>query len=137
MELRNEEGQAYVEMLIALPLLLLLFFAVVAFGRIMIAGVAVDQAAFAGARYGAESLSMEQAAYQAFLASAYNLEANGFDADLAAWRFVSYGRDGWASNEVAMAVSLGDLPIIGPLLGPTFVVRQRVVFEVERWKSRW
>ncbi len=135
--LHNEAGQAYVEMLIALPLLVLLFFAVVAFGRVMIAGVAVDQAAFAGARYGAESLSTEQAAYQAYQASAYNLEANGFDPDLAAWRFVSWGRDGIAANEVAVAVPLDDLPVMGTVLGPYVVVHQRVTFEVDRWKSRW
>ncbi len=137
---RDERGQAALEMLIALPLLLLILAAVLGFGRVLFVGMAVDQAAFAGGRFAAESLDPYQAAYQAYRASAWNLADSGLDAGPMAWRLSSPGwqRGETVTNEVGLTVGLGDIPLAPALFGADRVtLRQAATFRIERWKSRW
>ena len=51
--MRQRKGQALVEMALILPLLLLLLFGIIEFGRVMSAGIIVTHGARDGARYGA------------------------------------------------------------------------------------
>jgi len=137
---KHERGQAALEMLIALPLLMLILAAVLGFGRVLFVGMAVDQAAFAGGRFAAESLNPHQAAYQAYRASAWNLTDNGLDAGRMAWTMSAGGwqRGDTVTNQVGVAVHVGDIPL-APLLfrGDRVPVRQAATFRIERWKSRW
>ena len=136
----NPPGQALIEMLIALPVLLLILAAVLGFGRVLFVGLAVDQAAFTGGRYAAESLNPYQAAYQAYRASAMNLTANGLDASQMAWQLDAAGwqRGGAVTNRVGVAVPVGDIPLAPLLFGSDRVTLwQGATFRVERWKSRW
>jgi Flp pilus assembly protein TadG len=52
---KNDDGQAVVEMVLVMPLLLLLFLGAVEFGRVFYAGIEVTNAAQAGAAYGAQN----------------------------------------------------------------------------------
>ncbi len=135
----GEQGQAFVETLIALPLLLLFLAAVFAFGRMMYVGLVVDQAAFAGGRFAAESLNMQQAATQAYQASAYNLTHAGLDPALMTWqlRATHWGRGVEVSNRVTTGVDLSDIPLAPLFFGPQVRLHQQATFRVERWKSRW
>ncbi len=136
----NPQGQALIEMLIALPVLLLILAAVIGFGRVLFVGLAVDQAAFTGGRYAAESLNPYQAAYQAYRASAMNLTANGLDAESMAWQLDAAGwqRGCAVTNRVGVAVPVGDIPL-APLLfgGDRVTLWQGATFRIERWKSKW
>lgn len=135
----KESGQALVEMLIALPLLLLLLAAVIGFGRIMFVGLAVDQAAFSGGRFAAESLSVEQVGFQAYRATAWNLSSSGLDPGRADWRLYAgrWGRGNEVRNRVAVAVSVSDLPLAPAIFGEPVILSQESAFRIERWKSRW
>lgn len=53
----GQDGSALVEVAIALPVLLLVFFGTVDFARVLYLGFALNNAARAGAQYGATSLS--------------------------------------------------------------------------------
>jgi len=52
---KNDEGQAVIELAIAMPLLILLFLGGVEFGRLCYVGIEVTNAAQAGAAYGAQN----------------------------------------------------------------------------------
>ena len=138
-EAQSESGQAFLETLIVLPLLLLLLAAVIGFGRIMYVGLVVVQAAFTGGRFAAESLSVQQAATQAYQASAYSLANAGLDPGLMTWRMTAtnWGRGIEVSNYVATGVGLSDIPLGPQIFGAQFTLRQRATFRVQRWKSRW
>ncbi len=129
-----------IEMLIALPLLLLILAAVIGFGRVLFVALAVDQAAFTGGRYAAESLNPYQAVYQSYRATALNLTANGIDAVPMAWQLDAAGwqRGGTVTNYVGVAVPVNDIPL-APLLfgGDRVTLWQGATFRIERWKSRW
>ena len=140
LECDHERGQAALEMLIALPLLMLILAAVLGFGRVLFVGMAVDQAAFAGGRFAAASLNPHQAAYQAYRASAWNLSDSGLDATQMAWGLSAGGwqRGGTVTNRVGVAVNVGDIPLAPVLFGGARVqIRQAATFRIERWKSRW
>ncbi len=66
-QLRQPRGSALVELAIALPVLLLVFFGTVDFARVIYLGIALNNAARAGAQYGAQSLisSVDTAGIQA------------------------------------------------------------------------
>jgi Flp pilus assembly protein TadG len=136
----DERGQAALEMLIALPLLLLVLAAVLGFGRVLFVGMAVDQAAFSGGRFAAESLNPQQAAYQAYRAGAWNLTESGLDASQMVWRLSAptWQRGGTVTNQVAVAVNVADIPLAPLIFGAGRVpVAQAATFRIERWKSRW
>jgi hypothetical protein len=127
-------------MLIALPVLLLILAAVLGFGRVLFVALVVDQAAFTGGRFAAESLHPHQAAYQAYRATAWNLTDNGLDASAMAWGLYTgnWQRGGTVANRVGVAVEVGDIPLAPLLLGGERVsLWQESVFRVQRWKSRW
>ena len=137
---QHEQGQALIEMLVALPVLLLILAAVIGFGRVLFVALAIDQAAFAGGRYAAESLSPYQAAYQAYRATALNLSDNSLDATQMAWQLDAGGwqRGGTVTNYVGVAVPVGDIPLASLLFGSDRVpLWQSATFRIERWKSRW
>jgi len=123
MQTHKEQGQALIEMLIALPLLLLILASVIGFGRVLFVALAVDQAA-----------------YQAYRATAMNLTANGLDAAPMAWQLDAAGwqRGGTVTNYAGVAVPVNDIPL-APLLfgGDRVTLWQGATFRIERWKSRW
>ena len=140
MQTHKEQGQALIEMLIALPLLLLILAAVIGFGRVLFVALAVDQAAFTGGHYAAESLNPYQAAYQAYRATSMNLTANGIDAEPMAWQLDAAGwqRGGTVTNYAGVAVPVNDIPLAPLLFGSDRVTLwQGATFRIERWKSRW
>jgi hypothetical protein len=127
-------------MLIALPVLLLILAAVLGFGRVLFVALAVDQAAFTGGRFAAESLNPHQAAYQAYRTSAWNLGAAGLDPAQMAWGLYAgdWQRGGAVANQVGVAVRVDDIPLAPLLFGGDHVpLRQVATFRTERWKSRW
>ena len=58
--MRRQSGSALVELAIALPVLLLVFFGTVDFARVIYFGIALNNAARAGAQCGAQSLAASQ-----------------------------------------------------------------------------
>lgn len=52
---KNDSGQAVLELAVVMPLLVLLFFGAVEFGRLCYVGIEVTNAAQAGAAYGAQN----------------------------------------------------------------------------------
>ena len=112
--LSGESGQAMVETAIAVPVLLLLVFGVVAIGRITDAKVAVQAAAREASRTLAVAPSEEQGTTDAMEAGhaaavGYGLAEERLTIDVHANGFV---RGGDVSADVSYSVPLSDLPLL-------------------------
>lgn len=112
--LSEESGQAMVEAAIAVPVLLLLVFGVVAIGRITDAKVAVQAAAREASRTLAVAPSEEEGTNDALdaglaAASGYGLAEERLTIDVDANGFV---RGGEVSADVSYSVPLSDLPLL-------------------------
>jgi len=112
--LSGEAGEAMVETAIAVPVLLLLVFGVVAIGRITDAKVAVQAAAREASRTLAVAPSEEQGTPDALdaglaVASGYGLAEERLTIDVDANGFV---RGGEVSADVSYSVPLSDLPLL-------------------------
>lgn len=112
--LSGESGQAMVEAAIAVPVLLLLVFGVVAIGRITDAKVAVQAAAREASRTLAVAPSEEQGMNDALdagraAALGYGLADERLTIDIDANGFV---RGGEVSADVSYSVPLSDLPLL-------------------------
>ena len=112
--LSGESGQAMVEAAIAVPVLLLLVFGVVAVGRITDAKVAVQAAAREASRTLAVAPSEEQGTTDALEAGrttalGYGLAEERLTIDVDANGFV---RGGEVSADVSYSVPLSDLPLL-------------------------
>ena len=112
--LSGESGQAMVEAAIAVPVLLLLVFGVVAIGRITDAKVAVQAAAREASRTLAVAPSEEQGTADAMEAGrtaalGYGLAEERLIVDVDANGFV---RGGEVSADVSYSVPLSDLPLL-------------------------
>lgn len=128
---RARKGQGLVEMAIVLPLLLLLLFGLLEFGRVLSAGIIVTHSARDGARYGAVGAADQEIIDRIQTKSAvllYNpadpsklvIEINRTEAD--------WGGD--IEVKVRYAVDLY-VPLISEITGDPFIVEGKSVMRVE------
>ncbi|MCC6387448.1 MAG: pilus assembly protein [Dehalococcoidia bacterium] len=112
--LREESGQALVEAALAIPVLLVLVFGVVAVGRVTEAKIAVQAAARESGRSLAVASSEEHGVADALaaaeaVAAGYGLDADRLTIELEAGGFA---RGGTVTSEVRYSVSLSDFPLL-------------------------
>jgi len=110
----TESGQALVEAALAIPVLLVLVFGVVAAGRVTEAKIAVQAAARESSRALAVAPSEEQGIADALtagenVAAGYGLDGSRLtiEVDLG-----SFSRGGTVTSEVRYTVSISDLPLL-------------------------
>ena len=110
----GESGQALVEAALAIPVLLVLVFGVVAAGRVVEAKIAVQAAARESSRALAVAPSEEQGIADALtagenVAAGYGLDGSRLtiEVDLG-----SFSRGGTVTSEVRYTVSISDLPLL-------------------------
>lgn len=116
----QENGQAIVELAIAVPILLMLTFGVLAIGRILQADMAIGAVAWEAARTGALADSATQATRQGLatgLAVADDYHLNQSDMQIAI-DASGYRRGGQVVAEARYIVSFGDLPLLGWVSAP-------------------
>lgn len=111
---RDESGQALVEAALAIPVLLLLVFGVVAVGRVTEAKVAVQAAARESSRALAVAPSEEQGIADALaaaeaVATGYGLGGGQLTIEVDSGGFA---RGATVTSEVRYSVSLSDLPLL-------------------------
>ncbi|MCK6565217.1 MAG: pilus assembly protein [Dehalococcoidia bacterium] len=111
---RAESGQALVEAALAIPVLLVLVFGVVAVGRITETKIAVQAVARESSRALALAPSEEQGIADALtagenVAGGYGLDGSRLTIDLDSGGF---SRGGTVTSDVQYSVSLSDLPLL-------------------------
>jgi Flp pilus assembly protein TadG len=110
----GESGQALVEAALAIPVLLVLVFGVVAAGRVVEAKIAVQAAARESSRALAVAPSEEQGVVAALtagenVAAGYGLDSSRLTIELDSGGF---NRGGTVTSDVQYSVSLSDLPLL-------------------------
>ncbi|MBE0611107.1 MAG: pilus assembly protein [Dehalococcoidia bacterium] len=113
-EAHGESGQALVEAALAIPVLLVLVFGVVAVGRITETKIAVQAVARESSRALALAPSEEQGIADALtagenVAGGYGLDGSRLTIDLDSGGF---SRGGTVTSDVQYSVSLSDLPLL-------------------------
>ncbi|MCC6174080.1 MAG: pilus assembly protein [Chloroflexi bacterium] len=110
----GESGQALVEAALAIPVLLMLVFGVVAAGRVVEAKIAVQAAARESSRALAVAPSEEQGVADALTAGESVAVGYGLDGDRLIIEVDSGGfnRGGTVTSDVQYSVSLSDLPLL-------------------------
>ena len=110
----GESGQALVEAALAIPVLLVLAFGVVAAGRVVEAKIAVQAAARESSRALAVAPSEDQGVTDALSAGENVAVGYGLDGDRLTIEVDSGGfnRGGTVTSEVRYSVSLSDLPLL-------------------------
>ncbi|RME40608.1 MAG: hypothetical protein D6796_17020 [Caldilineae bacterium] len=137
----GEAGQAYIEFLIILPILLLFIAAILYFGRVLYASIAADVASYDCVRTAAEALKQDNGVNQGITA-AYNT-MRGFYLDTSGVRVQVWAPGGWErGNEVrcrvTYGISLRGVPFVHLLDIPNvFPVRSTTYLRIEEYKSRW
>lgn len=137
----GEEGQAYVELLLVLFLMLLFISGILFFGRVLYVGIAVDAAAADAARASVETLNEWRGIPQGIEAAQRTLRGYYLDpaaasikvAPLAGW---SYGYP--VRSDVSYRTYVGDIPFVGWFYPDQSLRLHSTVFlRVEEFKSRW
>jgi Flp pilus assembly protein TadG len=139
-DIRSQRGLANsVFTVVALPFMLLVIGMILWFGRYFYAKAVVNDAAAAGARWAATSLSGQQGCQQARAAvrevlARHNVNAAGVRLSVAP--VASWGRGRTARVTVSYRFANAGAPVIGPLLGdPTVSAGYDVV--IDEFNSRW
>ncbi len=136
-----QAGQAYLEFLILIPLLLVFVAGILYFGRVLYASIAVDMASYDCARTAAEALREGQGIQQGSTA-AYNT-LRGFYLNPDGAQVQVWAPGGWERGEqircrVTYGISLRGVPFVHLLGVPdVFPARSTTYLRVEEYKSRW
>ena len=134
----REKGQAYVEFIIVLPLLLLIIAGIIGFGQLLYTKLAMEAAAWSAARHAVATLNVERGVGQAYQAARYTLQGFGLDPDRAQADVTVWGQWGRGTQvQVRVCYQVPSPPVpLGGAIAPTMMCAQQTM-PVYRWKSKW
>jgi hypothetical protein len=137
----GERGQAYVEVLLLLPLYVVLVVGVTYFGRAWYAKIAAEVAAYDGTRTAIEAMGEPRGTWQGIIAARQTLAGFYLDPSHADVRVVPldvWGRGQAVRCDVRYKVDLSGVPLIDLIAAePVLPVWARAVGQVEAYKSEW
>lgn len=134
----REAGQAYVEFVLVLPLFLLIIVGVVSFGQLVYAKLALEAAAWSGARHAVATLNQQRGLQQANLGIRYTLDGFALNPDHATTQVAVWGQWGRGRQiraRVCYAVPAPPVPF-GDRLAPSTICSSQTL-PVYKWKSKW
>jgi hypothetical protein len=134
----SERGAAATEFVLILPILLLIIAGIMGFGQLLYTKLAVEGAAWSGARHAVATLKQDRGIHQAYLGARYALDGFGLNADKAKAYVLVWGQ--WKRGvqtraRVCYTVQAPPVP-----LGEVFVPQQICATQtlpVYKWKSKW
>jgi Flp pilus assembly protein TadG len=139
-DLRSRNGfSEALSTIVSIPVLLVIVGMMIYFGRALYVKAAIEEAAAAGARFAATSLSGEQGCAQAQAAVNQTLQGFYLDPSSAAVSIrpsMAWGRGAQALVDVSYRVGQGRVPIFGALLGATDV-RTHYVVRIDTFNNRY
>ena len=114
--LHERRGQAYIEFIMILPVLLILLAGVIFFGRILYLKIAIEMASYNGIRTAVEALDHGAAVYQGCTAAGNTLA--GFHIHAGAAQIAVTSTGGWQRGQhacccVTYNVGVGNVPFLG------------------------
>ncbi len=141
MKNNNERGQAMVEFILILPFLFIILAALIFFGRLIYATIALDMASYDACRAAVESLRRDDGQTQGLVAGRETL--NGFSMSAASARLVvtprgKWDRGAWVRCRTQYNLKVNDIPMV-QLFHPSGAVPLRATqwSRIQTWRSWW
>ena len=139
--LRHRHGQAYIEFILILPLVLILLAGVIFFGRILYLKIALDMASYDGVRAAVEALDQAAGINQGTVAARATLEGFHINAQGAAVSITPMGpweRGQQVCCRITYNLTVGDIPFVGAFYPHGgFHVSSMTCSRVETLRSEW
>ena len=139
--LATERGQAYVELVMVLPLFLMVIAALIFFGRVLYVKIALDMASYDACRAAVEALQPDAGISQGLIAGRETLR--GFYLNAAGANLAISPAGGWARGVPVQCTAsydlfAGDIPSLSAFANGSGVVLQSTTWSrVELWRSVW
>ncbi|MCC7165515.1 MAG: pilus assembly protein [Anaerolineae bacterium] len=137
----GEHGQALVEFVLILPFLFLILAALIYFGRLIYATIALDMASYDACRAAVESLRRDDGQIQGLTAGRETL--NGFSLSAASARLTvvpqgKWDRGAWVRCRTGYTMKVNDIPMV-QLFHPGGAVPLKATrwSRIETWRSWW
>ena len=133
-----DRGQAYVEFVLVLPLFLIVIAGVVGFGQVLYTKLAMEAAAWSGARHAVATLNQNRGVSQAYLGARYALDGFGLNPDHATAQVSLWGQ--WHRGVQVRARVCYNVPAppvpFGQILAPQQMCASETM-PIYKWKSKW
>ncbi len=133
-----ERGAAATEFVLILPILLLIIAGIMGFGQLLYTKLAMEGAAWSGARHAVATLDQDRGLTQAFLGARYALDGFGLNPDnaqatVSIWG--QWGRGVQTRARVCYTVPSPPVPF-GDIFAPQQICGTQTL-PVYKWKSKW
>ncbi|MDR7427994.1 MAG: pilus assembly protein [Armatimonadota bacterium] len=133
----RRKGQAYVEFILVLPLMLLIIAGIIAFGQGLYVKLATQAAAWAAARHAVATLNPSRGSQQAILAARYALAGFALDPNDARVEVSTAGWNRGVRVAVRVCYDVPPPPVpYGGIFRPLRICSGQTM-PIYRWKSRW
>ncbi|CAG0977833.1 hypothetical protein PLCT2_01729 [Planctomycetaceae bacterium] len=134
----KSKAQAYVEFVLVLPLFLIVIAGVVGFGQMLYTKLAMEAAAWSGARHAVATLNQSRGVSQAYLGVRYALDGFALNPNHATTQVSVWGQ--WHRGVQVRARVCYNVPAppvpFGQILAPQRVCASETM-PIYRWKSKW
>lgn len=138
--LHDQRGQAYIEFILILPLILLAIAALIFFGRVLYVKIALDMATYDACRAAVESMQGADGLAQGQTAGQNTLR--GFNLDAAAAHVSIAPQGAWQRGtrvqcQAGFNLYVGDIPLVTAFAGRNVNLQSNSWSRVETWRSYW
>jgi hypothetical protein len=138
---REERGQALVEFVLILPFLFVILAALIYFGRLIYANIALNMASYDACRAAVESLHPGDGELQGLTAGRETLEGfsmNASSARLAVRSQGNWDRGAWVRCRTQYVLKVNDIPMVQLFHSDGAVpLRQTRWSRIQTWRSWW
>ncbi len=139
--LKNERGQAYIELVLVLPLFLLVIAALILFGRVLYVKIALDMASYDACRAAVEAMDGGAGMGQGYTAGMNTLQGFYLDANAASLAIAPQGawqRGTPVACRAGFNLYVGDIPLLSSFVsGKSVNLQSETWSRVETWRSYW
>ena len=139
----SQSGQAYVELVMVLPLFLIVIAALILFGRVLYVKIALDMASYDACRAAVEALQPGDGVSQGLVAGRETLRGFYLNPAGANITIAPVGRGAWTRGTPVRCVAaydlfVGDVPGVSNLeTGSGAPLQSTTWSRVELWRSDW
>lgn len=137
----GERGQALVEFVLILPFMFLILAALIYFGRLIYATIALDMASYDACRAAVESLRRDDGQKQGLTAGRETLNGFSMSASSARLSVTSQGnwdRGGWVRCRTEYTLKVNDIPMVQLFhKGGAVPLKATRWSRIETWRSWW
>ncbi len=138
---KGERGQAFIELVLVLPLFLLVIAALILFGRVLYVKIALDMASYDACRAAVEAMDGRAGMSQGHTAGINTLQGFYLNANAASVSIAPQGvwqRGTPVACRAGFKLYVGDIPLLATFVsGKSIGLQSETWSRVETWRSYW